>query len=127
MRPVLQVEQPRQAMVSNGRQAEVLGNDRLLFGMILGVLAFWLFAQTKLNIEPTMAQAVRIRTTVMNVAVPIAALFAGMFIVVMGGVGDRVGRVRVVEWGFVLSIIGSLLVDFDLSGTLASMFIVAGR
>ena len=31
------------------------GNDRLLFGMILGVLAFWLFAQTTLNIAPTMA------------------------------------------------------------------------
>ena len=26
--------------------------DRLLFGMILGVLAFWLFAQTTLNIAP---------------------------------------------------------------------------
>ena len=28
------------------------GNDRLLFGIILGVLAFWLFAQTPLNIAP---------------------------------------------------------------------------
>lgn len=26
------------------------GNDRILFGMIFGVLAFWLFAQTTLNI-----------------------------------------------------------------------------
>ena len=30
--------------------ATFVGNDRLLFGMILGVLAFWLFAQTTLNI-----------------------------------------------------------------------------
>ena len=29
------------------------GTDRLLFGMILGVVAFWLFAQTTLNIAPT--------------------------------------------------------------------------
>ena len=29
------------------------GNDRLLFGIILGVLTFWLFAQTTLNIGPT--------------------------------------------------------------------------
>jgi len=28
------------------------GDDRLLFGIILGVLAFWLFAQTTLNIAP---------------------------------------------------------------------------
>jgi len=25
------------------------GNDRILFGMIFGVLAFWLFAQSTLN------------------------------------------------------------------------------
>ena len=31
------------------------GNDRLLFGIILGVVAFWLFAQTTLNIAPDMA------------------------------------------------------------------------
>ena len=31
------------------------GNDTLLFGIILGVLAFWLFAQTTLNIAPAMA------------------------------------------------------------------------
>ena len=31
------------------------GDDKLLFGIILGVLAFWLFAQTTLNIAPAMA------------------------------------------------------------------------
>ena len=36
-------------------KATYISNDRLLFGMILGVLAFWLFAQTTLNIAPTMA------------------------------------------------------------------------
>ena len=30
------------------------GNDRLLLGMILGVVTFWLFAQTTLNIAPDM-------------------------------------------------------------------------
>jgi hypothetical protein len=28
------------------------GNDRLLMGIIMGVLAFWLFAQTTLNVAP---------------------------------------------------------------------------
>ena len=32
-----------------------VGNDRVLFGIIFGVLAFWLFAQTTLNISPVMA------------------------------------------------------------------------
>ncbi|WP_226858484.1 hypothetical protein [Diaphorobacter aerolatus] len=29
------------------------GNDRVLFGIILGVIAFWLFAQTTLNVART--------------------------------------------------------------------------
>lgn len=29
--------------------ARYKGNDKLLFGIILGVLAFWLFAQTTLT------------------------------------------------------------------------------
>ena len=37
------------------------GDDKLLFGIILGVLAFWLFAQTTLNIAPAMAAELEIR------------------------------------------------------------------
>lgn len=29
-----------------------VGNDKALFGIVFGVLAFWLFAQTTLNIAP---------------------------------------------------------------------------
>lgn len=32
------------------------GNDRLLFGIIMGVVGFWLFAQTTLNIAPDMSR-----------------------------------------------------------------------
>ena len=42
------------------------GNDRLLFGIILGVLAFWLFAQTTLNIAPAMAADLKVATNVMG-------------------------------------------------------------
>jgi MFS family permease len=68
------------------------GTDRLLYGMILGVLAFWLFAQTTLNIASTMAADLGIAPSVMNIAVSITALFSGIFIVVIGGLADRVGR-----------------------------------
>ena len=40
------------------------GNDTLLFGIILGVLAFWLFAQTTLNIAPPMSDDPAVRTSV---------------------------------------------------------------
>ncbi len=57
---------------------DFVGNDRVLFGMILGVLAFWLFAQTTLNIAPLTAEELGIGTSVMNIAVSITTLFAGI-------------------------------------------------
>ena len=103
------------------------GNDKLLFGIICGVLAFWLFAQTTLNISPTMASDLHIETSVMNMAVSITALFSGIFIVVFGGLADRLGRVKVVIWGFVLSAAGSLLVAVAPGGALAVPLLMLGR
>src|SRR4051794_29365649 len=103
------------------------GNDTLLFGMILGVLAFWLFAQTTLNIAPAMAADLGVAANVMNIAVAITALFSGIFIVVAGGVADRVGRMKILKWGFVFSIVGSLLVGSAPRGALAMPLLMAGR
>lgn len=85
--------------MSDTSSTKYQGNDKLLFGIILGVLAFWLFAQTTLNISPTMAADLGLEQSVMNIAVSITALFSGIFIVVMGGLADRIGRVKVVLWG----------------------------
>lgn len=104
-----------------------VGNDRVLFGIIFGVLGFWLFAQTTLNIAPVMAEDLGIETSIMNIAVSITALFSGIFIVVIGGLADRLGRVRMVLIGFVLSILGSLLVGFAPTGGLAETFLMGGR
>ena len=103
------------------------GNDTLLFGIILGVLAFWLFAQTTLNIAPAMATELKIPTNVMNIAVSITALFSGIFIVVIGGLADRIGRVKVLMWGFVLSMVGSLLVGMAPAGAMAVPLLMLGR
>ncbi len=103
------------------------GTDRLLYGIIMGVLAFWLFAQTTLNITPQMAADLQIEQSLMNIAVSITALFSGIFIVVVGGIADRVGRVRMVMWGFVLSIIGSLLVGLAPAGAFGTTFLMLGR
>ena len=108
-------------------KAQFVGNDRVLFGIIFGVLAFWLFAQTTLNISPVMAEDLGLGTSVMNIAVSITALFSGIFIVVVGSLADRFGRVKVVQIGFVLSMIGSLLVGLAPSGRLASAFLMLGR
>jgi MFS transporter, DHA2 family, multidrug resistance protein len=103
------------------------GDDKLLFGIIFGVLAFWLFAQTTLNIAPAMAAELVVTTNVMNIAVSITALFSGIFIVVVGGLADRVGRVKILDWGFVLGIAGSLLVGIAPPGSLAVPLLMLGR
>lgn len=103
------------------------GNDKLLFGIILGVLAFWLFAQTTLNIAPAMAADLGVATNVMNIAVAITALFSGIFIVVVGGLADRFGRVKILMWGFTFSIVGSLLVGMAPRGALATPLLMGGR
>lgn len=60
-----------------------------------------------------------------NIAVSITALFSGIFIVVMGRLGDRIGRIKITLLGIVLNIIGSLLIAISPSGTVA--FLMAGR
>ncbi|HLP74837.1 MAG TPA: hypothetical protein VK155_18170, partial [Bacteroidales bacterium] len=79
------------------------GNDKLLFGIILGVLSFWLFAQTILNINVDMAIDLKMETSIMNIAVSITSLFSGIFIVVMGGLADLLGRVKIVKTGFIFN------------------------
>ncbi|MFY1027055.1 MFS transporter [Actinobacillus seminis] len=107
--------------------ANFQGNDKLLFGMIMGVIAFWLFAQTTLNIAPDMEKSLGVDTSVMNIAVSITALFSGMFIVVMGGLADRIGCVKILNLGFILSIIGALLIALAPAGSLAVPVLMLGR
>jgi DHA2 family multidrug resistance protein-like MFS transporter len=103
------------------------GDDWLLFGIIFGVPAFWLFAQTTLNIAPATAATLDVGTNVINIAVSITALFSGIFIVVIGGLADRLGRVKILMWGFAFSIAGSLFVGFAPPGPLAAPVLMLGR
>jgi len=103
------------------------GNDKLLAGIILGVITFWLFAQTTLNVAPDMQKDLGLDTSLMNTAVAITALFSGIFIVVIGGLADHVGRVKVMKIGFLLSIAGSLFIALAPGGALASYFLFPGR
>lgn len=103
------------------------GNDKLLFGIIMGVIAFWLFAQTTLNIAPDMSRELGISANTMNIAVAITALFSGIFIVVMGGLADRLGRMKIVRLGFYLNIAGSLLVGLTPAGDFGTVVLLTGR
>lgn len=101
------------------------GTNRLILGIVLAVVTFWLFAQTTLNVAPTMRDDLHITNSESNIAVSITALFSGIFIVVAGGLADQFGRVKLTYIGLALSILGSLLIALSPSGT--SMFLLAGR
>lgn len=86
------------------------GTNRLILGIVLAVVTFWLFAQTTLNVAPTMRDDLHITNGASNIAVSITALFSGIFIVVAGGLADQFGRVKLTDIGLALSILGSLLI-----------------
>ena len=99
--------------------------NRLILGMVLAVVTFWLFAQTTLNVAPAMREELGISESLNNLAVSITALFSGIFIVVAGGLADRLGRVKVTYYGLALSVVGSLLIALSPVGTAA--FLMTGR
>src|SRR5690606_5151268 len=107
-------------------RADFKGNDSALLGIVLAVVTFWLFAQTTMNIGPLMADDVGMPMPVMNIAISLSALFSGMFIVVLGGLGDRYGRVRIVFFGNLLNIAGSLLIALSVDGALDYLNILHG-
>lgn len=102
------------------------GNDSALFGIVLAVITFWLFAQTTMNIGPLMAEDIGMPMEVMNIAISLSALFSGMFIVMWGGFGDRLGLKKIANLGNLFNIVGSLLIAFAASGAASSM-ILGGR
>lgn len=94
------------------------GNDRLLFGMIFGVATYWLFGNAITSGVPPLTQDLGISSSVVNTAVSITALICGVSIVTAGSIADKVGRVKITQLGFILSIIGSLLCAIAQGATL---------
>jgi DHA2 family multidrug resistance protein-like MFS transporter len=113
------------------------GNDKLLTGIVLGVLTFWMFAGTVGTIARAVLTDINgapidkvanplINLNQMNLAVSITGLFSGMFIVFMGGLADRIGRVWIALVGNGLGILGSALLILA-SGSAALPLLLTGR
>lgn len=85
------------------------GSDRLIFGIGVGILTYWLFAQALLNTVPAIQQDLGINTNMIGIGISTTALFFGIFVVVAGGFVDRFGAVRLTRIGLMLSIVGSIV------------------
>ncbi|AYU56039.1 MFS transporter [Staphylococcus debuckii] len=99
------------------------GDNKLLLGIILGVITFWLFAQSVLNVVPTLQESFRTNAGIINTAVSLTALFSGLFVVGAGSIADKVGRVKITYIGLILSVVGSLLIII----TNIPAFLIIGR
>lgn len=84
------------------------GTNKMIIGIVFGVITFWLFAQAMVNVVPEVQEDLGVSIGTLNIAISLAALFSGLFIVAAGGLADKVGRKKIAVIGFILSIIGSL-------------------
>ncbi|MBS4196331.1 MFS transporter [Lederbergia citri] len=89
-------------------EAGYKGTNKMIIGIVFGVITFWLFAQAMVNVVPAVQKDLGISLGPINVAISLTALFSGMFIVAAGGIADKIGRKKITNLGLVLSIIGSL-------------------
>jgi DHA2 family multidrug resistance protein-like MFS transporter len=85
------------------------GNDKLILGIVLGIITYWLFAQALLNTVPDIQKDLGMDVSTIGIGISITALFSGIFVVVAGGFVDRFGAVKLTVIGLGLSIVGSAL------------------
>lgn len=94
------------------------GDNRLLAGIVLSMLTYWLFAQSLFNVVPALQGSLQVAPGTLNLAISLSGLFAGCFIVLCGGLADRFGRRRLTYIGLWLSLLGCLGMMLATSGTL---------
>lgn len=98
--------------MTSTQEKPYIGNDKLIISIVLGVITFWLFAQSLSGIGKEITEDLQISFDSFNLALSLTALFSGCFIVVAGGIADKIGCVKVTQFGLLLSIIGCLLLIF---------------
>lgn len=90
-----------------------VGNDKLIAGMVLGVLTFWLFYQAMFNVVPDIQRDLNMPDSSLNAVISLGSLFSGCFIILMGSLADKFGRVRFTFIGLILNIIGCICLYFS--------------
>ena len=75
------------------------GTNKMITGIVFGVITFWLVAQSMVNIVPAIQTDLGITMSVLNVAISLTALFSVIFVVAAGGLAAKFGRKNINDFG----------------------------
>lgn len=99
------------------------GTNKMIIGIVLSVITFWLFAQSMVNVLPVVQTDLHISLNTLNIAISLTALFSGMFVVAAGNIADKIGRKKMTYIGLLLNVIGSIFIVVTAGPTL----LIVGR
>lgn len=98
--------------------------NKVILGIILSILTYWLFAQAFLNIAPEVqATYSGTSSSIINLSVSLTSLITGIFMVAAGNIADKVGYTKITYIGIFLSIIGSIIIILPFH----TSFLIIGR
>ena len=89
------------------------GTNKMITGIVFGVLTFWLFAQAMVNVVPAVQEDLGVSSGTINIAISLTALFSGIFIVAAGGLADKIGRKKITNIGLILKYYRFTLFSFS--------------
>lgn len=99
-------------------QVKTAGSNKMIIGIVLAVLTFWLFAQSMVNIIPAVQNDLGVSLGTLNIAISLTSLFSGLFIVAAGGISDKIGRKKLTFIGLAFSIVGCLFIILSQNATM---------
>ncbi|PTE26304.1 MFS transporter [Staphylococcus equorum] len=86
-----------------------ISRGKLLTGIVLSILTYWLFAQSFLNIGPQIQSTFGASPGIVNISISLTSFVTGVFMVVAGNISDKFGKVKMTRIALILSIVGSLM------------------
>lgn len=99
-------------------------NNKIILGIILSILTYWLFAQAFLNIAPAVQSTYSdTSSNIINLSVSLTSLITGIFMVASGNIADKIGYTKITYIGIILSIVGSVIIILPFH----TSFLIIGR
>lgn len=79
-----------------------ISDNKLLVGIGLSILTYWLFAQSFLNSGHKIQATFGASPDIVNISVSLTSFVTGVFMVVAGNISDRIGKVKMTRIALIL-------------------------